>query len=199
MFNRTTLVAILGMPFLLLVSCAEAPKEEAAPVAVEAPKTPEPEGPFYELTKDDITNHPDWTSKNITFMGAKIGDKTTQVQKNFGAPDATEPVGDHYRTIFEKASYATYTHKMTGELQKIEIYSRFAEKIKDAKLRKLVSGGNLEYMREILGPEQGQDVNPNTTGIESIYDDKGFRLVKYELPGGVKFNALLFSQIKAKK
>ena len=87
---------------------------------------------------------------------------------------------------------------MTGVLQKIEIYSRFAEKIKDAKLRRLLTTGNLDEMRKTFGPEQGQDVNPNTTGSESIYDDKGFRFVKYELPGGIKFSALLFSQMKKK-
>jgi hypothetical protein len=197
MFYKITLAAFLGLVALTFSSCAEAPKEEPAPVATET-KPAEPEGPFYDLTKDELLTHPDWTSRNITFMGAKIGDKTKDIEKNFGALDATEPLGDHYRSIYEKVSYAVYTHKMTGELQKIEIYSKAADKVKDPKLRKLLSGGNLDYMREILGPEEGLDVNPNTTGSETIYDAKGFRFVKYELPGGIKFNALLFQKMPKK-
>jgi hypothetical protein len=127
-------------------------------------------------------------------MGAKIGDKTKDVEKNFGKLDATEPLGDFYRSIYDK-SFAIYTHKMTGELQRIEIYSHKPDRVKDAKLRRLLTGGDLDYMREILGPEEGLDVSPLTTGSESIYDAKGFRFVRYELPGNVKFNALLFSKI----
>ena len=63
MFRRITLSAMLG-GLILTASCAEAPKEEEAPVAKAAPA--KVEGPFYELTKDEVTSHPDWTSMNVT-------------------------------------------------------------------------------------------------------------------------------------
>jgi hypothetical protein len=162
-------------------------------------KPAEPEGPYYELTKDEITTDADWTSRNITLLGVKIGDKTTAVEKSLGKLKATENLGgDYYRNVSDDVSYAVYTHKMTGQLHKIEVYSRFAGKIKDAKLRRLLSSGNLDYMREILGKEEGQDFNPDTTGAEFIYDAKGFRFVQYQLEGGIKVDALLFSLLKKK-
>ena len=198
MFRNVSTVSILGVLCLLLLgltACAEAPPpvDEAEE---EAPKPVEFTGPYYEVTKDTITDKADWTSRNITLFGAKIGDKTTAIEKNLGELDSGDTVGDHIRTIYEKGSYAVYTHKMTGQLQKIELFDRFADRIKDPKLKRLVSSANLEYMREILGPEEGLDINPLTTGAESLYDARGFRFVKYELAGGIKLNSLLFSQMK---
>jgi hypothetical protein len=199
MFDNISPRFLFGALCILLcgfASCAEAPEDVPEPV-VEAKVAPEPVGPFYELTKDEITSHPDWTSKNITFLGARLGDKLTpELQKKFGKLKATEPLGDFYRSIYDEVSYALYSHKMTGQLQKIEIYPRYAEKIKDPRLRKLLTSGDLEYMREILGPEEGSDVSPMTTGAESVYDSRGFRFVKYDLPNGVKLDSLLFSQMK---
>jgi hypothetical protein len=84
---------------------------------------------------------------------------------------------------------------MTGELQKIELYSRFAGQIADPKFKKLLSSGDLNYMREAFGMEESSELNLNTTGMEYIYDAKGFRFAEYMLATG-KMNSLLFSKIK---
>src|SRR5688572_11136729 len=106
MFTKTSIAALFGVAVLGLVSCAQ-PEAAPDPAPVEDAKPAEPEftGPYLELTKDDITSHPDWTSRNITFFGAKIGDKWKDVEKNFGKVDATEPLpySDLYRSIFEKS------------------------------------------------------------------------------------------------
>ncbi len=196
MFRKLTLSAVLGV-LVLAMSCAVEPTtEDEQPAESEAADSKPTEGPYYELTKDDITSHPDWTSMNIMLKGVKIGDKTTAVEKQLGSLDKTEPVGsDHYRTAFEKSSYSVYTHKMTGELQKIELYSRFAGQIADPKFKKLLGSGDLDYMREAFGMEESSELNLNTTGMEYIYDAKGFRFAEYNLAGG-KMNSLLFSKIK---
>lgn len=194
MFRRLTLSATLGA-LILTASCAEeAPKEEAppAPAADAAPKV---EGPYYELTKEDVTSHPDWTSMNIKFKGAKLGDK--KLPDAFGKGEKTDNVGDHYRTIFEKSKFAIYTYKMTAELQKIEIYNAMADQIVDPKFKKLLSTGDLKYMRETFGMEEKSEQNFNTTGMEYFYDAKGFRFVQYNL-GGQKVQSLLFSKIAKK-
>lgn len=187
-------LCLLSLSCLSSCAASEPAQEEEAPV--EEKKVEEPQGPYYELTKDDITTHADWTSRNITFLGAKIGDKTTAVENNFGKLQVTEPMGDYYRSIYEDVSYAIYTHKMTGLLHKIEIYNRYAPKIKDANFRKMLSSGDVETVRKILGPEEGLDINPSTTGEETIYDSKGFRFVKYSLEGGTKLDSLMFAQMK---
>lgn len=196
MFRRVTLSAALSV-LILAVSCAEAPTTEEAPPQPTADSAPEKvEGPYYELTKDDVTSHPDWTSMNLKFRGAKIGDKTTAVEKDLGKVDKSEMVGpDHYRTIFDKSSFAVYTHKMTGELLKIEIFGRIADQIADANLKKLLSSGDLAFMRKTFGMEEKSEINGDTTAMEYFYDAKGFRFAQYNL-GGVKVNSIVFSKIK---
>ena len=197
MFRRLTLSAALGTLILTASSCAEEPKkeEEAPPATAKAPD-PEPTGPFYELTKDEVLSHADWTGSNLTFKGAKFGDRGAAIKKALGEGEKTDPVGgDHYRTIFGKSSFAIYTYKMTGELQKIEIYGKIADQIADPKLRQLLNSGDLEFMRKTLGKEESSEQNYDTTGMEYAYDAKGFRFVTYNL-GGQKVNSLLFSKPK---
>ena len=195
MFRRLTLSATLGT-LLLAVSCAET-KVEEAPEAAPAP-APVDEGPFYELTKDEITSHPDWTSKNITFKGLKLGDRGNAIDKALGKGEKTDNVStEHYRTMYDKSSFAIYTFKQTGELQKVEIYNKIADQVADPKLKKLLASGDLKFMRETFGMEEKSEQNFNTTGMEYFYDDKGFRFVQYNL-GGQKVNALLFSKLVKK-
>jgi hypothetical protein len=195
MFRRLTLPATLGA-LIFAASCAETKTEEAAepaPVA-EAPV----EGPYYELTKDEITSHPDWTSKNITFKGLKIGDKGPAIEKALGKSDKIDNLNtEHYRSIYGQSSFAIYTFKLTTELQKIEIYGKIAGQIADPKFKKLVSTGDLKFMREAFGMEEKAEQNLNTSGMEYIYDSKGFRFVQYET-GGQRVNALLFSKLVKK-
>ena len=77
MFNRAMLLAFLSM-LLCLAGCGggEEQKQESQPAAAPAAKPAEENVPVYELTKDDITSHEGWTSRNISVLGAKIGDKT---------------------------------------------------------------------------------------------------------------------------
>src|SRR6476660_502594 len=105
MLRRLTLSAALGALILSASSCAEEPKkeEEAPPATAKAPDRV-PTGPFYELTKDEILSHGDWTSLNLTFKGAKLGDKAAAIDKALGKGEKTDPVGEHYRTIFGKSS-----------------------------------------------------------------------------------------------
>lgn len=191
MFRGITLSAILGLLTITAASCAEPPTEDETAPAPEVQAPAEPEGPFYELTKEDITSHEGWTSMNVMFKGVKIGDKTTDVESNLGTFDKTDLVGEYYRTIYEKSSYAVYTQKMTGELVGIEIYTRSANLIADPKLKKLLSGGSLDQMHEILGMEDSAELNYNTTAMEYIYNSKGFRFAKYNL-GGTPVDALIF-------
>ena len=86
MFNRLTLLATVGMLVLSLVGCsAPAPTEQPAEPAAAAPEPPPAPAVLYELTTDDITTHPDWTSANVSILTTKIGDKTNDVITNYGA------------------------------------------------------------------------------------------------------------------
>src|SRR5204862_6288193 len=147
---------------------------------------------------DEITSHPDWTSRNITYKGVKIGDKSKNFDAKVGKFAGTDPVGSHYRAVGEGTKFAIYTQKMTGELEKIEIYSGAADQIADPKFKKLLTSGDLDYMRKEFGMEDSADYNPDTTAMEWSYTAKGFSFGKYDLKG-VKMNAIAFSKIKPAK
>src|SRR5262245_44132333 len=199
MFRRLALSVTLGA-LMLTASGAEAPKKEEEPAAAPA-AAPVEEGPFYELTKDEITSHPDWTSKNITFKGLKIGEKKDAIEKAIGKGDKDQivvPIGDDYRTVYGQSSFAIYTYKMTGVLQKIEIYNKIAGQVADPKFKKLLSTADLKFMRDTFGMEEKAEQNFNTTGMEYIYDAKGFRFAQYNL-GGQKVNSIIFSKLVPKK
>src|SRR5215831_20478116 len=126
MFNRVMLLALISM--LCLAGCGGGEEEKPAqPAAATAPaKKAEESVPLYELTKDDITSHEGWTSRNISVLGAKLGDKTNQVQKDFGKVDNTrnlpktdaDPTG-YYLTIYQDNGLFVYTVPLTNKLQKM--------------------------------------------------------------------------------
>ena len=195
MLKRLTLSAILGVLILTVTSCAEEKKDEPAPAAAAA-KPAETEGPFYEITKDDITSQAGWTSKNITYKGVKIGDKSKNFEEKFGKFDKTDLIGGtHYRAVGVGSKFAIYTQKMTAELERIEIYSPGADQVKDAKLSKLLTSGDLDYMHKEFGMEDSADFNPDTTAMEWAYKAKGFVFGKYDLKG-TQINSISFIKMK---
>jgi hypothetical protein len=185
------------MLFLGLVGCSAPPPPADQAEETEAAPAPAPveEVPLYELTRDDITTHPDWTSRNITILGAKLGDRTRDVEKNFGALDNTRTLTDDYLTIYQKQGLFVYTQKLTGKARQFEVNQTMADQVKDAKLKRLLTGGDLNYMREILGMEEGVTENADENATEYNYDSRGFRFVKFKV-GNQTLNALRFTEIK---
>ncbi len=204
MFNRA-MFALLSMVFLCLAGCGggEEQKQAAQPAAAPAPAPKaEEKVPIYELTKDDITSHEGWTSRNISIMGAKLGDKTTAVEKDFGKVENTRtlPKTDtepgYYLTIYQDNGLFVYTVQLTGKLQKMEVYQTFAKRIADEKLKKLLTTGDEKTMRSVLGMEEGPAVqNTEDNSTEYPYDSRGFRFVRFKIKGQT-VNALRFVDFK---
>lgn len=203
MFNRA-MFALLSMVFLCLAGCGggEEQKQAAQPAPAPAPKVEE-KVPVYELTKDDITSHDGWTSRNISVLGAKLGDKTNQVEKDFGKVENTrtlpktdtDPTG-YYLTIYQDNGIFVYTVPLTNKLQKIEVYQTFAKKIADEKLKKLLTTGDEKTMRSVLGMEEGPAVqNAEDNSTEYPYDSRGFRFVRFKIKGQT-VNALRLVDLK---
>src|SRR5215472_9606893 len=198
MSKRVTLLALAGSLILSLAGCGgEPPQQEQKAAAAPAPqvKKEEPPAPLYDITKESLTSHADWTSKNVEVLGAKLGDTTRNVEKNFGKLDNTRTLPEEYLTIYQGNGLFVYTVKLTGKLRKIEIYETFAKQLADEKLKKLVTGGDLKYMREAFGPEEKTEENAEDQSTEYVYDSKGFRFVKYKV-GNKTLNALRFTEMK---
>jgi hypothetical protein len=199
MFNRVILLALVSTLILSLAGCGggepaqEAPKPEAAAPAAAAPTAPEP---VYELTKDDITSHSDWTSRNVSFLGMKLGDKTNSFTKNLGDVENTRTLPEDYLTVHQRQGLFVYTFKITGKARKVEIYEPFAGKLVDPKFKKLLTGGDLKYMRDAFGMEEGPAVeNAEDMSTEYPYPSKGFSFVKFKV-GNKTINALRFTELK---
>ena len=199
MFKRVLVFAVLSMFVLALASCGGA--EESKPAAETAPPPPPPKpaeesGPVYELTKDEITNHPDWTSRNISVFGAKLGDKTNDVVKELGAVENSRTLPEDYLTIHQNNGLFVYTFKITGRARRFEIYDTFAKKIADPKLQKLLTSGDLKTMRSVLGMEEGAAIeNTEDNATEYPYDSRGFRFVRYKVQGKT-LNAIRLMELK---
>ena len=197
MFNRVMLLTLVSTLILSLAGCGAPPAQQAEKAApAEAPPPPPAPEPVYELTKDDITGHSDWTSRNVSILGVKLGDVTRNLTKNLGDVENTRTLPEDYLTIHQRQGLFVYTFKLTGKARKFEVYEPFAAKIADAKLKRLLTSGDLKYMRDTFGMEEGQPVeDAENMATEYPYDSKGFRFVKYRV-GRNTINALRFSEIK---
>jgi len=199
MFNRILLFVILGIAILSLVGCAaeEEPKKAEQPAAAKAEAKPAEETvPVYEITKDEITSHPGWTSRNISVMGLKIGDKTQNIEKFVGPVENSRTTAEDYLTIHQTNGVFVYTFKITGKARKIEVNQGFAKKVADAKLQKLLNSGDMKTMHDVLGMEEGAAVdNTEDNSTEYPYDSRGFRFVKFKV-GGKTLNAIRFVELK---
>jgi hypothetical protein len=194
------LLAVFSTLILCLAGCGGGEEKKSEPAsqpaaAAPAPK-PEEKVEIYELTKDDIMSHSGWTSKNISILGVKLGDRTREVEKNLGNVENTRTLPEDYLTVYQGNGVFVYTFKLTGRARKIEVNQAFAKKIADAKLQKLLNSGDLKYMREIFGMEEGDPVqNADDNATEYPYDSRGFRFVKFKV-GGKTLNAIRFQELK---
>jgi hypothetical protein len=205
MFTRVMLFALLSMLILCLAGCGggEEQKQASQPAAAPAPAKPAEENvPVYELTKDDITSHEGWTSRNISVLGARIGDKTTSVEKAFGPVDnsrtlqKTENEPGYYLTVYQGNGLFVYTVQLTGKIRKMEIYQTFSKKVADEKIKKLLNTGDMKTMHDVLGMEEGAPIeNAEDMSTEYPYDSRGFRFVRYKLKG-TTVNALRLMEMK---
>jgi hypothetical protein len=200
MFKTVLLFAALSVLVLSLSGCGGAgeTQQAAQPAAAPAPapKPVEEQVPVYELTKDQITNHPDWTSRNISILGVKLGDKTREMEKNFGAVENTRTLPEDYLTVYQGNGLFVYTFKLTGKARQFEVNQAFSKKIADEKLAKLLTSGDLKYMRELFGMEEGAPIkNEDDNSTEYPYDSRGFRFVKFNV-GGKTLNAIRFVEMK---
>lgn len=198
MFKRVLVFAVLSMFVVSLTGCdsAEDTKKAAEPAAAPAEPKAEEKVPVYELTKDEITSHDGWTSRNISIMGVKLGDKTRELDKTLGSVENSRTLPEDYLTIHQGNGVFVYTFKLTGKARKIEVNQAFAKKVADSKLQKLLSSGDLKTMHEVLGMEEGPAVeNADDMSTEYPYDSRGFRFVKFKVQGKT-LNAIRFIEVK---
>ena len=194
MLKRTTLFCILSVLVLTLAGCGAPPP---APADEEpAPPPPPPPPPVFELTEVVITTEePDFTSRNISVLGVKVGDITRNVEENLGDLVNTRTGDQDYITAYQNGGLVIHTFKLTGKARKIEITSFFADQIADERLKSLLESGDLEEMRALFGEEQGMEEIEDAGETDYIYADRGIRFIHYEVQGQ-QINAIRFEEYR---
>ena len=195
MFKTPAFVTLLGLLLIGLTGCGGTEPAEVA----EAPATPEPEPeeqiPVYELTDVAVTDKTDWTSRNISVLGVKLGDRTRNVEKDLGELVNTRTGPEDYITAYQNGGLVIYTQKLTGRARKIEINNFLGDQIQDEKIRQLLVQGDVDYMRELFGREGDIVQNEGPVSTEYVYGRRGFRFIKYTVQGR-KINALRFEEVR---
>ena len=178
----------LGVAFvvasILLAGCSQVPESPpAAESEVEAPKAeegaPEPEEiKVYDLAKEDITQIPDLTSRNLSVMGVKLGDRTAEVNQNkqLGKSLGTTPVGGLYRSAYQGRGIYLDIDKQSGKVVTIYVNTTLARKVK-GRFRSILRRGNLELFKKMFGPEPRR-LRPDLQTTSWRYPRKGVELIQ---------------------
>ena len=181
MLDRLRLISLLSVCVIGFAACApaEPPAEEEPP-----PPPPPPPPTIYDLSEVDIVaEEPNFTSRNVSFGGVKIGDITNDMLDVLG-----EQVGEtlnsvdfeHYVTAYRDGALFIYTFKINGEIRGIEIGTALASEIASPQLRAWLEDGDLDVVQELMGDRGGTvEEVPETETTEYAYDLQGIRFVEY--------------------
>ena len=148
----------------------------------------------YELTEVDIVaEEANFTSRNISVLGLKVGDWTNVIDTAPGEIDNTRPDAEDYITGHLNGGVWVFTSELTGRARRIDITSHFSEALVSGPLQAWLDDGDLDQMRELMGPEDTVEESLDQHMIEYVYDARGIRFVQY--PGGDQtVNAIGFSE-----
>ena len=188
MLKQMALLGFLSILAVGMVACAPPPE----PVAEEEPPPPPPP-PVFELTEVDlIAEEPEFTSRNISVLGVEVGAVTNDIE-TLGEIDNTRNNVDDYVIAYQGGGVVLYSFKLTGQARRIEITSLFGEDLVSQPLQNWLDDGDLDQMREFMGPEEAVEEPPDSDATEYSYDARGIRFIQYDL-SGTEINAIRFSE-----
>jgi hypothetical protein len=191
MLKQMALLGFLSILAVGMVACGPAPE----PVAEEEPPPPPPPPPpVYELTEVDLaTEAPDFTSRNVSVLGVKVGDRTNDVGDVLGEIANTQTDVDDYITAYQGGGVVVYTFKLTGAARRIEITSLFDDDLASPPLQDWLDDGDVDQLRELMGPEESIEELPDSNATAYVYDARGVRFIQYDV-SGTEVNAIRFSE-----
>ena len=168
---------------LLFAGCTQAPESppeddsKAEAAKLEEAAAPE-EIKVYDLVKEDITQITDLTSRNLSVMGVKLGDRTAEVNgnKQLGKSLGTTPVGGLYRSAYQDRGIYLDFDKQTGRVMAIYVNTTLARKVK-GRFRSILRRGNLNLFKKMFGPEPRR-LRPDLQTTSWRYPRKGVELIQ---------------------
>ncbi len=184
MSGKYTLGVAFVVASFLFAGCSQAPEPpQPTDSETEAPKTEEAaaaleEIKVHDLVKEDITQIPDLTSRNLSVMGVKLGDPTAEVNQNkqLGKSLGTTPVGGLYRSAYQERGIYLDFDRQTGKVIAIYVNTSLARKVK-GRFRSILRRGNLNLFKKMFGPEPRR-LRPDLQTTSWRYPKKGVELIQ---------------------
>ena len=175
--NSLTSLSVL-MLLVLTLSCSQSPQQPApASSSPEGAKsTPPPqEVKLYDVSKDDITAIPDITSRNISVLGVKLGDRTRDVDRLLGKPIKMESLPKLYRSAYE--DYAVYVDidRYAAKVVALYVNTNYYKKAK-GNLSELLAHGDIDLLKKCFGPDPVQS-KPDVQTTMWAYPQKGIQFI----------------------
>ena len=177
--SRTLLASLsVLMLFFLALSCSQSPKQpEPGNSASEAAKsTPPPQVTMvYDVSKDDITAIPDITSRNISALGVKLGDRTRDVDRLLGKPIKMETLPKLYRSAYEDHGIYVDIDRYAAKVVALYINTNYYKKAK-GNLSELLAHGSIDLLKKSFG-ENPVESQPDSQTTVWAYPEKGILFI----------------------
>jgi hypothetical protein len=187
---------LLALPGLTL-SCSQPsqpPAPGATPAAAKSPAAESQEIKVYDVTKEDITKIPGITSRNISVLGLKFGDRTRDVDQLLGKPIKTESLPKLYRTAYDNHGIYVDIDRYAGKVIAIYINTNYYKKVK-GDFSELLAHGKVELLKQAFGenpvysePERGAEM--------WAYPQKGIQFIHLKQQGTASYTLKLVQPAK---
>jgi hypothetical protein len=173
--SRNLLASLSVLMFLIFtLSCSQSPKQ---PEPAEAAKATPPAQVtmVYDVSKDDITAIPDITSRSISVLGVKLGDRTRDVDRLLGKPIKMEALPKLYRSAYEDHGIYVDIDRYAAKVVALYINTNYYKKAK-GDLSELLAHGSIDLLKKCFGenPVQSQ---PDSQTTMWAYPQKGIQFI----------------------
>ena len=178
--SRNLLASLSVLMLLILtLSCSQSPQQPGpgSSSSEAAKSTPPPQVTMvYDVSKDDITVIPDITSRDISILGVKLGDRTRDVDRLLGKPIKMEDLAKLYRSAYEDHGIYVDIDRYAAKVVALYINTNYYKKAK-GNLSELLAHGSIDLLKKSFGdnPVQSQPDSQTTMwaypqrGIQFIY------------------------------
>jgi hypothetical protein len=177
--SRNLFSCLSVLMFLILtVSCSRSPQQpEPGSSSSEAAKATPPAQVtmVYDASKDDITAIPDITSRSISVLGVKLGDRTRDVDRLLGKPIKMEALPKLYRSAYEDHGVYVDIDRYAAKVVALYINTNYYRKAK-GNLSELLAHGSIDLLKKSFGenPVQSQ---PDSQTTMWAYPQKGIQFI----------------------
>lgn len=189
--NSLTSLSVL-MLLVLTLSCSQSPQQPApASSSTEGAKSAPPpqEAKLYDVSKDDITAIPDITSRNISVLGVKLGDRTRDVDRLLGKPIKMESLPKNlpklYRCAYENYGIYVDIDRYAATVLALYINTNYYKQAK-GNVSELLAHGDLDLLKKCFGASPVEK-HPDTQTTVWEYPQRGIQFIHIKSEGTASY------------